>query len=316
MKPQLRLIKSNRVGLTLSSWRDDYLESKRVKLEAKTISNYRKTINLYIEFVGETYWPPTRFDVIRFLDDVMKRSSQITAFSYWAILRAWFNYMAKLGAFGHFPNPAEQITQLDLAPQNPKLSPKGIPRNDIDKLFMYLRALPDGLLNTRDLALIHFLYRSGARAGEAADLTKQTLQLEMNRVLAQAELVKDDEDRRMYFGERGKQDLKVWLQRLEKCGYDDVWIFPSTRGQRPLDRPITPSGINQMFHRRLRQAGLPMYRVHDLRHSFTKETMRQKKSLSSIQRQLGHASPDMVLRYAKVFCLFLAEDFSNFGDDE
>ena len=77
MKPQLRLVKSIQVGSTLSSWRDDYLDSKRVKLEAKTIGNYRKTINLCIEFVGETYWPPTRFDVIRFLDNVMKRSSQI-----------------------------------------------------------------------------------------------------------------------------------------------------------------------------------------------------------------------------------------------
>lgn len=316
MKSQLRLIKSNRVGLTVSTWRDDYLESKRVKLEAKTISNYSKTINLYIEFVGETHWPPTRFDVIRFLDDVMKRSSQITAFSYWAILRAWFNYMAKLGAFDHFPNPAEQITQLDLAPKNPKLSPKGIPRNDIDKLFAYLRALPGGLLNIRDLALIHFLYRSGARVGEAADLTKQTLQLEINRVLVQAEMVKDDEDMRMYFGEKVKADLKVWLQWLEKCGYDDVWVFPSTRGQRPLNRSITPAGINQMFHCRLREAGLPMYRVHDLRHSFTKEAMRQKKSLSSIQRQLGHATPDMVLRYANVFSQEQAEEFSNFGDDE
>jgi integrase len=59
-----------------------------------------------------------------------------------------------------------------------------------------------------------------------------------------------------------------------------------------------------------------MYRVHDLRHSFTKEAMRQKKSLASLQRQLGHATPDMVLRYAKVFCQEQAEEFCNFGDDE
>ena len=95
MKPQLRLVKSKRLDLTLNSWRDDYLESKRVKLEPKTINNYRKTINLYIEFVGKAHWPPTRFDVIRFLDDVQRRASQTTAHSYWAILRAWFNNMAK-----------------------------------------------------------------------------------------------------------------------------------------------------------------------------------------------------------------------------
>jgi integrase len=79
---------------------------------------------------------------------------------------------------------------------------------------------------------------------------------------------------------------------------------------------LTVSGINQMFHRRLKQAGLPMYRVHDLRHTFTKEAIRQGKSLSSLQRQLGHATPDMVLRYAKTFSEEQKEEFSNFGDDE
>jgi integrase len=82
-----------------------------------------------------------------------------------------------------------------------------------------------------------------------------------------------------------------------------------------LDEPLTISGINQMFHRRLRQIGLPIYRVHDLRHSFTKEAIRQGKPLSSIQKQLGHASSEMVLRYAQAFNLDQQEAFSDFGDE-
>jgi integrase len=50
--------------------------------------------------------------------------------------------------------------------------------------------------------------------------------------------------------------------------------------------------------------------------AFTKEAMRKGKSLSSIQRQLGHASPDMVLRYAQVFSLEQEQEFIDFGDDE
>ena len=92
--------------------------------------------------------------------------------------------------------------------------------------------------------------------------------------------------------------------------------FPSIRGKKITHDPITVSGVNQMFHRRLKAAGLPMYRVHDWRHTFTKAAMRGKKPLSSIQKQLGHASPDMVMRYAKVFSLEQAQDFSDFGDDE
>lgn len=316
MKLQLRLVRTRPVDSKLISWRDDYLHSKRVKLEETTLNNYEGAINLYIQYVGEAHWPPTRFDVIRFLEDVQKRSSQTTAFSYWTILRAWFNYMGKLGVFRHLPNPAEQIKQLELAPTNPKLSPNGIPRKDINKLFEYLRSLPDGLANVRDLTLLHFLYRTGARVGEAATLTKQILQLDLNRVLVRAEEVKDDEDRSLYFGKKVKEDLRKWLHRLEKCGYEDEWVFPSICGKRALNRPLTTSGVNQMFHHRLKQAGLPMYRVHDLRHSFTKEAIRQGKSLASIQKQLGHAKPDMVLRYAQVFGVEQEEEFSNFGDNE
>ena len=316
MKPQLKLIKSNRVASTLMSCREDFLDSKRVKLEKTTINNYERVINLYIEFVGETHWPPTRFDVIRFLDDVKQRASQITVYSYWAVLRTWFNYMARLGAFGRLPNPAQQIEELELAPQNPKILPRGIPKEHTDTLFAFLRSLPENLTNLRDVALLHFLYRTGARAGEATILTTHILQLELNRVYVPAIVVKDDEDRELFFGEKVKADLSLWLSILSDYDYKGIWIFPSTCGQRPLERPLTVSGINQMFHRRLKQAGLPMYRVHDLRHTFTKDAMRQGKSLASIQRQLGHATPDMVLRYAKSFSQDQEREFINFGDDE
>jgi site-specific recombinase XerD len=316
VKLQLNLIKSLRVTRSLVSWRDDYLDSKQVRLEPSTRNNYKRAINLYIQYVGENHWPPTRIDVIQYLDDVKKRASQTTASSYWTILRAWFNYMAELEAFGRSPNPAEEIVRLKLAPKLPKKSRKGIPKKHIDALFVYLFSLPDSLTKHRDLALLRFLYRTGARSGEAARLTTHILVLEMNHVCISAEEVKDDEDRELFFGEKVKANLTKWLARLSDYGYKGIWVFPSTRGQKPLERPLTVSGINQMFHRRLKQAGLPMYRVHDLRHTFTKEAIRQGKSLSSLQRQLGHATPDMVLWYAKTFSEEQKEEFSNFGDDE
>lgn len=316
-KPQMELVKYQEVDSTLCFWRDDYLKSKRVKLEATTIRNYQHTIDLYIQYVGETHWPPTRFDVIQFLDDVQTRSSQITAFSYWSILRAWFNFMDKLGVFDRTSNPADQISRLGLAPRRPKTSPKGIPKKDIDILFAYLRSLPSTVTTIRDLSLVHLLYRTGMRSGEATNLSFSSLCIRSNRIFILASQVKDDKDRTVFFGEKVKSDLEEWLQQLAELEYTGKWVFPSLSGwKQPLDRPITPSGANQMFHERLAQAGLSMYRVHDLRHSFTKEAMRKGKSLTSIQRQLGHASPDMVLRYAQVFSLEQEQEFINFGDDE
>ncbi|MCB0198059.1 MAG: tyrosine-type recombinase/integrase [Anaerolineae bacterium] len=316
MKPQSRLIKSNgRSATSLAFWRDDYLNSKRVKLEKSTLRNYRQAINLYINYVGEAHWPPTRFDVIQFLDDVKARASQKTTFSYWVILRGWFGYIAKLGGFDIVPNPAQQIEELELAPKNPRVKPKGIPKKHIDTLLTYLRRSSDKLVDARDLTLLHFLYRTGARAGEVARLNLEMLHIDSNRVCIPAEDVKGDEDREFYFGEKVKADLRKWLDILHDQGYKEMWIFPSTRGEKLLQRPLTVSGIYQMFHRRLEQVGLPMYCIHDLRHTFTKEAMRQAKSLASIQKQLGHSSPDMVLWYAKCFSQEHEQDFINFGDE-
>ncbi|MCB0165293.1 MAG: site-specific integrase, partial [Anaerolineae bacterium] len=297
-------------------WRDEFLEIKKVRLEESTRRNYRQAITLYINFVGETHWPPTRFDVIDFLNIVQARASQVTAFSYWSILRGWFGYIAKLGGFGNFPNPAQQIEELELAPTNPKIKPKGIPKKHIDTLFSYLRSSSDKLTDVRDLTLLHFLYRTGARSGEAAQLKLHMLDLDSKCVNIPAEGEKSDEDREFYFGDKVKTDLCSWLDRLHDHGYREKWIFPSTRGEKLLDDPLTVSGINQMFHRRLEQVGLPMYRVHDLRHTFTKEAIRQAKSLASLQKQLGHSSPDMVLRYAKCFNHEHEQDFINFGDEK
>lgn len=316
MKPQLKLVESQQAVPTLKAWRDDFLVDKGSKLEDSTLRNYRLAINLYIAFVGESHWPPTRPDIIRFLTDVRQRASQSTVHSYWSVLRGWLNYMALLGAFGHMPNPAEQIRQLKLAPKNPKSKPKGIPEKHVESLLEYLQTLPRTINSQRDWTLIYFLYRTGARAGEASTLTTMILQVELNRMCVEADIAKDDEDRNLYFGKKVRAALNKWLSMLDGSGYNGDWVFPSTRGGRIIDRPLRVDGIYQMVQRRLVQAGLPMYRTHDLRHTFTKTAIRQKISLSSLQKQLGHASPDMVLRYAKAFNQDQERDFITFGDDE
>jgi len=195
--------------------------------------------------VGENHWPPTRVGLIQYLNEVKKRASKTTAHTYWTILHAWFNYMAELGAFGRLPNPAEEIVRLNLAPKLPKQSPKEVPKQVVNTLFDYLHSLPDGLNKHRDLTLLRFLYRTGARSGEAALLTTHILELELKHVSISAEEVKDDEDRELFFGEKVKKELTNWLSILSDYEYKGAWVFPSTRGNKPIERPLTISGIKE-----------------------------------------------------------------------
>lgn len=289
---------------------DAYLADKALKLRPSTVRNYRMVIELYADFPD--CWPPTRRAVLCFLADVETRSSRITAFSYWAILRAFFNYLERSGALNGCPNPAKEIADLALAPVKPRRHPKGMPEADVWLLLRYLRGL-NGLNAARDLALLHFLYRTGARSGEAATLTRQALDLTHRRAYLSADVTKNAEDRTLYFGRRVRDDLRCWLAMLDD--YHNDWVFPSLRHGRPRSWPLSPASIYQMFRRRLREVDLPPYRVHDLRHSFTKEAMRAKKSLAAIQKQLGHATPEMVLRYAQLFSSEQESEFADFGDE-
>jgi site-specific recombinase XerD len=94
--------------------------------------------------------------------------------------------------FNHFSNPAQQIEQLELAPQNPKTTPKGIPKKHMDALLKYLHSLPKNLNNLRDLALIHFLYRTGARAGEVSTLNTKILQLDRTYAVDRLNVISSD----------------------------------------------------------------------------------------------------------------------------
>jgi len=87
----------------------------------------------------------------------------------------------------------------------------------------------------------------------------------------------------------------MWRAYLKRNGGSDyVFILVNV-----FHRPLTVSGINQLFHKRLAEASLPQYRVHDLRHSFANHALNAGYSLSAIQRQLGHKTSTMTLKYTQ-----------------
>lgn len=71
----------------------------------------------------------------------------------------------------------------------------------------------------------------------------------------------------------------------------------------PLPLPLKPEGVYRALRRRLLEAGLPPYRVHALRHTLANRAMNgeRKIGLAAVQKQMGHKSAAMTLRYAKAF---------------
>ncbi len=242
----------------------------------------------------------------------------MTAFIYWSVLRTWFNYIEVAGGFGEYPNPATQIRNMKLSPIEPKPEPKGIPERHIKQLFNMLDNLPDTTINRRDKVLLLFIWRTGARSGEASGLRRSQLYLDDHYAVLNAEETKSKKERKLVFGNRVKEELHKWLSYLDSLGYESEFVFPSVGHaghSKPRLYPITVSGTRSMFRRRCDQAGVPEYTVHEFRHTFTKDALRAKKNPDSIRRQLGHRDIRMVMYYAQVFDEGQMEDFCTFGDD-
>lgn len=301
-------------------WRDDLLQMKRCAgCRPKTLTMYDRSLGSFIEFVGCAHWPPTRTDVMGFLDSVRRRCvSEETVATYWRHLRLFFNYVEVLGGFGDQPNPATQISRLQLAPQPPDTLPKAIPKDHIDRLFGYLEGLPPDPMVLRDLALFRFLYATGCRSGEAAGLLVENLDLDNRQARFPAESTKTDTERKVCFNLVCKDNLQRWLDYLRSAVGAPQYVFPAMKNNQtkvfPLPLPLRAEGVYRALRRRLLEAGLPPYRVHALRHTFANRAMNgeEKVGLAAIQKQMGHKSAAMTLLYAKAFASDL-DVFKDFG---
>jgi len=300
-------------------WRNDFIAGK-INVAAKTRKMYVSVIDRYIAFVGQSHWPPTRLGVLDFLASLKPCVSQTTVHSYWRILRTWFNFIDVLGGFEGCPNPADEIKRLKLAPKKPQKIPKGYAEKDVDCLFSYLRSIcPATVQTTRDTTLLQLLYRTGMRSGEAATLERKHLDLSNHHIVLDSSNTKTHADRDVYFGSGVVGSLRHWLDMLDERDYEADWVFPAIKrwGKSVilLPDPLQPHGIWLMLKRRLREAGVPANTVHGFRHTFTREVMQAGIPLSSIQRQLGHSSPAMVLHYAQAWRNDQQESFRNWGDN-
>ena len=71
------------------------------------------------------------------------------------------------------------------------------------------------------------------------------------------------------------------------------WIFPAPTG----DAPMSAETLYRCWRTTRAEAGLPDVRLHDLRHSYASFALRQRESVLTIGRLLGHRDPSTTLKY-------------------
>ena len=86
----------------------------------------------------------------------------------------------------------------------------------------------------------------------------------------------------------------AWLKEeaLHRGWGEPEWLFPNDAG-RPQDKWVP----GKAFRRTLKRAGLPAFRLYDLRHTYASLLLAAGAPITYVSAQLGHATPATTLRY-------------------
>ncbi|MBY4798040.1 tyrosine recombinase XerC [Collinsella sp. AGMB00827] len=188
----------------------------------------------------------------------------------------------------------EDIIQNDptaalMAPKLPKTLPHTLTATQMDRFLKTPdTSRPDGL---RDACFLEFLYASGARISEAANLTIDSFSPGYKTARLHG---KGDKERIVPLHRSARLLMEDYLlearpELLAKARLPQMHeraVFISTRG-----RPMTADALRSRFRRLRIEAGVPAgITPHAMRHTFATDLLAGGADLRSVQELLGHAS--------------------------
>jgi integrase len=162
----------------------------------------------------------------------------------------------------------------------------------------------DGRLSPAYAMLLHMYVKTGMRPGEGRALQIGDLDIHGRRVRVERSATlkgrikntKTGETRWIDLSDGVIDKLKIYLT-LRKAeaiarGEEATWLFPSKTGSL-----LDESHVIRAFHRVLGAAGLPRFRVYDLRHTYASLLLSSNVPLLYVSHQLGHTKPTITLKY-------------------
>jgi integrase/recombinase XerD len=146
-------------------------------------------------------------------------------------------------------------------------------------------------IGLRDVALLEFLWATGARACEAWALNVSDLDFEARTVVLHG---KGRRDRVLPLLQSAVDALRTYLG--PRVASSRGAVFLSAHGRR-----LSRANIFDMVRRRAREAGIDREHIgpHLVRHSFATRLHQEGADLLQLARLLGHARPETTARYAQ-----------------
>ena len=162
----------------------------------------------------------------------------------------------------------------------------------------------EGSLSPTYAMLLRVFLMTGMRPGEGRalhpgdiDVQGRRLRVERSATLkSQIKNTKTGETRWIDLSDGILEKLKgyvTWVKAEAIAqGRETMWLFPSQTGSL-----LDESHLTRAFHRVLGRAGLPRFRVYDLRHTFASLLLSSNVPFLYVSHQLGHTKPTITLKY-------------------
>jgi len=203
-------------------------------------------------------------------------------------------------------NPAQGVTRrgrkgpdtITQAERQRKIRPMTV----IQLETFLARAKAEG--SRREWTLFMTLADAGVRPGEALALRWEDFDevgrtLDIERALSDGEVkpTKSEARRKVDLTPRLTEALAQWqsageLAALTKGGEPSPWMFPTSTGTL-----IEVVAVGKRFRLVLRKAGVPAFRLYDLRHTYATHLLAEGAPITYVAAQLGHARPTTTLAH-------------------
>lgn len=291
------------LGPTLYSFFEDHLKLQK-GLSQASIKSYRDALLLFLHYVSETTHHKisrlvltdlTSERVIHFLKHLEEqRGNRIaTRNQRLAALHTFFEYVA--GRVPELLTEAERVAAIPMK-RTPPPETQFLERDDIQRLFS---TLPNaGRPALRNRTLLIFMYNTGARVQEVAELQVENLELESP---AKVRLHgKGNKWRVCPLWEETASLLKMLLAERATTATQPVFVSPQGKA-------LTRFGIYKIVRRltqslaKKRTDGKVMpISPHVLRHTTAVHLLEAGVEVNVIRSWLGHVSLDTTNRYAEI----------------
>lgn len=212
----------------------------------------------------------TKIDLINFVADLEKEDlAPATIYRHKKVVKRIFSWLYdEMEAIES--NPATVIHQQRLDKRVP--SDKAMTDEELEKILDYLKYRP------QYLAIVHFLADTGCRAGGAAKLKIDKLNIKKR----EADVIeKGNKLRTVWFSNDCAAALRSWL--LMRPHTDHNFVFCHANG------PYTSAAISQIIRRSCKALGLRSLGAHSIRHWFAFRLADNGVQPSVAARVLGHS---------------------------